>query len=60
MIQSQATAVAKFFFSGYSGGGDQFGTYTAMGAIIIMSALASLTLIVMYIFTIREWGVAAQ
>ena len=60
MIQSLATEVAKFFFSGYSPNADMFGGYTVRGAIIIMSALASLTPIVMYYFTIRKWGAAAQ
>ena len=58
--RAQATDVAKFFFSGYSIDADMFGFYTAMGMIIIMSALASLTPIVMYNFTIRKWDVAAQ
>ena len=58
--RAQATDVAKFFFSDYSSDADMFGSYTTMGMIIIMSALASLTPIVMYNFTIRKWDVAAQ
>ena len=58
--RAQATDVAKFFFSGYSIDADMFGFYTTMGMLIIMSALASLTPIVMYYFTIRKWDVAAQ
>ena len=58
--RAQATDVAKFFFSDYSSDADMFGYYTTMGMIIIMSALASLTPIVMYNFTIRKWDVAAQ
>ena len=58
--RAQATDVAEFFFSDYSIDADMFGFYTAMGMIIIMSALASLTPIVMYYFTIRKWGAAAQ
>jgi hypothetical protein len=58
--RAQATDVAKFFFSGYSIDANMFGFYTTMGMIIIMSALASLTPIVMYYFTIRKWGAAAQ
>ena len=58
--RAQATDVAKFFFSGYSIDADMFGFYTTMGMLIIMSALASLTPIVMYYFTIRKWGAAAQ
>ena len=41
--RAQATDVAEFFFSGYSSDADMFGSYTTMGMIIIMSALASLT-----------------
>jgi len=58
--RAQATDVAEFFFSDYSIDADMFGTYTSLGMIIIMSALASLTPIVMYYFTIRKWGAAAQ
>ena len=58
--RAQATDVAEFFFSDYSIDADMFGTYTSLGMIIIMSALASLTPIVMYNFTIRKWDVAAQ
>ena len=58
--RAQATDVAEFFFSDYSRDADMFGTYTSLGMIIIMSALASLTPIVMYYFTIRKWGAAAQ
>ena len=58
--RAQATDVAEFFFSDYSRDADMFGSYTTMGMIIIMSALASLTPIVMYNFTIRKWDVAAQ
>ena len=58
--ESQATDVGKFFFSDYSSDADMFGYYTTMGMMIIMSALASLTPIVMYNFTIRKWDVAAQ
>ena len=58
--RAQATDVAKFFFSDYSSDADMFGYYTTMGMMIIMSALASLTPIVMYNFTIRKWDVAAQ
>jgi len=42
-LRAQATDVAEFFFSGYSSDADMFGSYTTMGMIIIMSALASLT-----------------
>ena len=59
-LRAQATDVAEFFFSDYSSDADMFGYYTTMGMIIIMSALASLTPIVMYYFTIRKWGAAAQ
>ena len=52
--RAQATDVAEFFFSGYSRNADMYGTYTALGMIIIISALASLTPIVMYNFTIRK------
>ena len=58
--RAQATDVAQFFCSDYSIDADMFGTYTSLGMIIIMSALASLTPIVMYYFTIRKWGAAAQ
>ena len=58
--REQATDVGKFFFSDYSSDADMFGYYTTMGMLIIMSALASLTPIVMYYFTIRKWDVAAQ
>ena len=58
--REQAKDVGKFFFSDYSSDADMFGYYTTMGMIIIMSALASLTPIVMYNFTIRKWDVAAQ